>query len=257
VQKVRDTPSENYVLVRGLATTIKALAKIFPSLPDANQVHGSAPQRASEAARLFTEEQGRARLLECGLPLVKGRSFEAPDSVDLKGFAFPVVVKIIAKGVSHKASLGGVRLGCSSEEAAKHAAIEIMAAVKGAGVEQSDIDGIRVEEMVFGPELLIGLQRDQGLGSHLTIGLGGTLTEVAKATRTVSLPVTRPQIIEELLRLRLGSVFGNQRDALVDLVLSVSTLFLDGGLADLQTVELNPVIVSRTGPQIADVLIAD
>jgi acetate---CoA ligase (ADP-forming) len=254
VERIRDSRSPNYILVRGLGTTLNALAKIFPAAADTHAKGREAQLGSGGNRQLVTEEDGRALLRRCSFPLVRGESFDSPDAIRLGGLRLPVVVKVIAADVSHKAKLGGVRIGCISAEDAVRAGREVVSAVQRAGIPASAIQGIRVEEQVRGPELLVGLQRDRDLGVHLTLGLGGSLTEAANLTRTVMAPVTHEQIVEELKRIRLWRELGERADAVAKFVLDVTTEFHEGELAHLEVLEMNPVIVTEIGPQIADVL---
>lgn len=254
VERIRDSGSPNYVLVRGLGTTLSALAKIFPAATEPYAKGREAQIVSDGSRRLIAEEEGRALLRRSSFPLVRGESFSSPESIRLGTLRLPVVVKVIATDVSHKAKVGGVRLGCISVEDAVRAGREVVDAVQSAGVPRSAIQGIRVEELIRGTELLVGLQRDRDLGVHLTLGLGGSLTEAANLTRTVMAPVTYERVVEELKRIRLWLEFGERAEDVAKFVLDVTTEFYNGDLADLEVLEMNPVIVTESGPQIADVL---
>jgi acyl-CoA synthetase (NDP forming) len=249
IEGLRDERTPYWALGRDLDLTLQALAKLFPKR-DVQENSGNATAPGGE---LLPEEEARHRLGLAGLPLVQGVTFASAAEVTLAGLRPPVVVKVLAEGLSHKAKAGGVRLGCGSAGEARAAAQDAVAAVSAA-VGADAVQAVRVEEMIWGPELLVGLQRDPFLGCHLTLGIGGTLAEGLRALRTRMLPISGQQIREELAALHLESVLTRQMDALVAVIARLTAEFLDGSLGDLQSIEINPLMVAPDGPCIVDIL---
>ena len=243
-----------FSIVRGIGLTMEALAKVFPAhtvlLADAPECKTV----DSERGHLLGEEEGRRRLHAIDLPLVRGRTFGLGESLELGGLEPPFVVKVVAVGLGHKASIGGVRVGCADANQARSAADEVLNSVQLAGVPQSSIHGVRIEEMASGIELLVGVQRYAELGSFLTVGVGGALAEVSAVHATCALPAARAEISAMLRRLGLERILGAAEPGFVVLVERLGVEFERGRLADLGTVELNPVIITAAGPRIADVL---
>jgi acyl-CoA synthetase (NDP forming) len=95
------------------------------------------------------------------------------NAADLRGLAFPVVVKLLSREVTHKARLGGVRLNLPTPEAAVAAAQEI-----GRTFGDAAPAAVIVEPMVSSRrEWFVGARRDPSFGSVLSLGFGGTDVE--------------------------------------------------------------------------------
>jgi len=223
---------------------------------DAAVVEPDATPEDSARGRLVTEAEGREILGRLGLPLVAGR--ECADVEDVvraaRELAGPLVLKLSAPGVGHRDRVGGIRLGLAGEDALRRAAEEIRASAEAAGVPAADI-GFLVEEMVFGPEILIGAIRDPIAGPTVTVAVGGWAAEAGATFGTLVLPLTPEEITQALARRRLPHLLGDRRTAdLAALLTTVATEFATGALAAYRTVELNPVILGPDGPRVVDVL---
>lgn len=161
----------------------------------------------------------------------------------------PVVVK--AEGVPHKTEAGAVRLGLIGGEEAKQAARKM--AAKSYLVEEM-IDNVVVE-------LLIGVLRDEAHGMVLTLGAGGTFTELLDDTTHLLLPVTSPQIDAALNTLRIAPRIGGyrgappaDRSAIVSAVLAVQD-YVMAHAERVFEVEINPLLCTPNRAVAADALI--
>lgn len=215
-----------------------------------------ASSEGSARGRLITEAEGREILGRLGLPLVAGR--ECADVEDVvraaRELAGPLVLKLSAPGVGHRDRVGGIRLGLAGEAELRRAAVEIRADAEAAGVRPEDI-GFLVEEMAFGPEILVGAIRDPIAGPTVTVAVGGWAAEAGATFGTLVLPLTPEEIAQALARRRLPHLLGDRRTAdLAALLATVATEFATGALAAYRTVELNPVILGPNGPRVVDVL---
>ena len=125
-------------------------------------------------------------------------------------------------------------------------------------------DGKFLIEQMITPviaEVLVGVVNDDQFGHVLTIGSGGTLVELIRDTHTLLLPTTRKEIQQAITGLRVSHLiagYRNQTSAplehLVDLILRVTYLAESLGAA-LGELELNPVLVSPSGPVAVDALL--
>ena len=128
-----------------------------------------------------------------GLPSVQEtvatNAAEAAAAAQAAGF--PVVLKILSPDIPHKTEVGGVRLGLRDAQAV-HETCETMLAQVRARLPQARITGVLVQRMeAAGVELILGAVRDPVVGWTLTVGLGGTLTELVRDTSHRLLPVDR------------------------------------------------------------------
>lgn len=254
-------------VVEGLRTTLAAIGALSPppglvpsrAPADASDARDGAP--LPNAGAVLSEAEGRERLEAAGFAIVPGRAFVA-DAILLDlitagtaGLAFPLVVKAILPGVTHKAAIGGVVVGCANESEVVDAVGSLQRASRESGAVMT---GVLLEEMVSGTELLVGLTRDPLYGPALTVGLGGALAEVGTMHGTAVLPFADRDAVHALLvRADLAGLI--ERSAagaqFVDQLFALGAAFVDGPLADLATVEINPVFLTGDGRALAaDVL---
>ncbi len=162
---------------------------------------------------------------------------------------FPLVLKIVSSDILHKTDVGGVQLGCSSQEEVRTAFSRIVENVR-AKAPEARIEGVSVEEMVReGVEVIVGLIRDPQFGPALMFGLGGVFTELLHDVSFRVLPVSpddaRAMIREIKGRPLLEGYRGQtpvSEDMLVDLLTMASRMGMDLG-DRLESVDLNPIVV--------------
>ena len=188
----------------------------------------------------------KAILSAAGIPVPRGRLVESPQDaisvVDEVGGR--AVFKAVVPGLVHKTEAGGVIVGVGTADAP--AAYERRVALGGE---------VLVEEMITGGvEALVGIAPTP-LGPVLTIGLGGTLTEIIDdaALRVLSERPAEPRLAEEMIdETRLGRLLAGargagpyDRGALVAMVASLVLAVHDWppGFA----LDLNPVVVLPKG----------
>ncbi|UWQ95326.1 acetate--CoA ligase family protein [Rhodobacteraceae bacterium M385] len=198
----------------------------------------------------LSEDEAKRRLAYFGLQvpaslLVNGADETAQAAASLGG---TVVLK--GMGVAHKTEAGAVRLGLTTES--------IVAAA-----ERMPSDEFLVEEMVTAPaiELLIGVVRDPAHGFVLTLGAGGTLTEILDDTTQLLLPCSAEEITAALSRLRLAPRLKGYRGAppaditsIASAVLAVQE-YVTAHSQDVVEVEINPLLCTPTRAVAADALI--
>ncbi|MGF1500737.1 MAG: acetate--CoA ligase family protein [Paracoccaceae bacterium] len=207
---------------------------------------------AEEGGALLDERMAKLSLAAHGLAVPEGRYAanreEAADRAAEIGF--PVVLK--ALGLAHKTEHGALRLGLADAEA-----------VRAAGAAMAAPDGYLVERMVADgvAELLVGVTREAPYGLGLTLGAGGTLTEILADSVTLLIPSTAEEIRAALGRLRMAPLLAGYRGrpqadlrAAVEAALAVQAYAL--AEADrLLELDINPLIVTPQGAWAADALI--
>lgn len=210
-------------------------------------------------ADLPAADAGWALLDALGVRHAGGRhTTTAPDATEAaRDLGGRVAMKVVAPGVAHKADIGGVRLDVAAAEAAG-----VFAELTGLVPEQ---DGVLVQPMLpAGFELLVGADGGHdGWPPVLTVGLGGTGTEVHRDLVTSLAPVTPEAALAMLRRLRSWPLLAGHRgapgcdvEAAVDVVVRVGLAIARWtALAEL---EINPLIVgpAGSGAVAVDVLVA-
>lgn len=247
IQMRRDNP--HVAVVRGIETTVRALARLFPASGVQPPDGTGSSQAHAPVAKLIREAEGRAILAALGLPVVPGHvavdDAEAVLAADSIGY--PVVVKLDVEGVAHKAKLGLVTVGCrDADEVRKAIAVGRQ---KLGGVEAS----ILVEQMAAGAEVLVGLHRS-ALGAFITIGGGGVGAGAGTLADTYRLPEKR-EVIRDAIARAAGATSDDVAVGLAtDPVLELGAAFESGALAGYEAVEINPMMLSPKGCWIVDVL---
>lgn len=160
----------------------------------------------------------------------------------------PLVLK--GEGFAHKSEHGAVRLNLTHADLTQAA-------------EDMSAPAYFVEEMVQGgiAELLIGVVHDPTCGFLMTIGAGGTLTELLSDAENLLLPTQRHSVYSALNRLKIADVLNGYRgnpaadiDAIVDAALAIQDYVL-ANADTVSEVEVNPLICTQSRAIAADALI--
>jgi acetyl coenzyme A synthetase (ADP forming)-like protein len=189
-------------------------------------------------------------LLEAyGIACAAGRRAASPEEAAAiaERMGFPVALKVISPGISHKTEVGGVRLNLRSAADVAVAASEMLRRVSAAR-PQAVIEGILVQPMVAsGTELLLGMVRDPQFGPLVMVGFGGIYVEVLKDTAARLAPVSAAEAVNMLDELRMAPVLRGvrgeapvNREALVQAICNFSRLAVD--VPELAELELNPLV---------------
>lgn len=158
---------------------------------------------------------------------------------------FPVVAKLIAPGLIHKADVGGIALGLQS-------AAEVRAAFARMVGEHEDW-ALMVQQMApKGQEVILGAQRDPQFGPLLMFGLGGIYVEVLKDVAFRLAPLCAEDARAMIAETAAGKIMAGVRgQSPGDIAAVVETLRRVGQLvADfpgISEMDINPLIVGTEG----------
>ena len=210
-------------------------------------------ERARAAGGAWVEPSAAAALLDaCGIVVAPHRVVvDAGHAVAAAGqLGYPVVLKGLGPALLHKTEAHAVHPNLPDETAV----VEAFDALAG----RPGVTAILVQSMVRdGVEMLIGAVRQGEFGHAVVCGSGGTLVELLRDTALRLAPVTPRGVgamLNELRGVRLLRGFRGapalDEAALAETVLRVSELVeLCPEIAEL---DLNPVIVTRTGAIVVD-----
>lgn len=194
-----------------------------------------------------------------GVPVVVELHAATPaEAVRIAGeLATPVVVKLHGEGVAHKTERGLVRLGLTGHDAVHAAATALLAA---ATPDDGDVDLVVAPMITGARELIAGIHTDEQFGRCVMFGVGGVLTEALADVAFRLAPLTAADADDMLDELRsqalLGPVRGEpavDRTAVRDVLLALSRLAEDE--PDVQSVDLNPLVVCDGRPVAVDALV--
>jgi acetyl-CoA synthetase len=120
-----------------------------------------------------------------------------------------------------------------------------------------------VERMVAGTlvEVLVGVTRDPAHGFVLTLGAGGTMTDVLRDRASLLIPATHAEVIARLKDLNIAPLLEGFRgnppvdlDALLAAIDAVQAYVL-ANAERVEEVEINPLICTQDNAIAADALI--
>jgi len=229
---------------------------LFWSFDDVHADEARALCRAIVEARgddWLTPEEMRRVLCAFGLPLAHGVVAKSGDeAAALAGvIGFPVAAKVVARGLIHKTEAGAVRLNLQNEQATRKAYADLIAqARRHAAVDT--IDGVLIQPMIVGTELLVGVSHDPSFGPMVGFGLGGINVEVLGDVHFRIAPLTDRDVDELLHEIRGFPLLDGYRgrppadvEAVRELLLRVSRLAYE--IPEILELDLNPVMALPAG----------
>jgi acetyltransferase len=187
-----------------------------------------------------------------GIPTARASlATDAEAAVRLAGeIGYPVVMKIESPDIVHKTEFGGVMVGLDSTEAVRAAYETMVANVQKRGVNR--IDGVMLQKMATGREVILGLKRDPQYGHAVLFGLGGIYAEVMKDISLRVVPITRYDAYGMIREIRSYSLLAGARgaepadiNALTESLLRLSQLA--GDFPQIRELDINPLLVAEVG----------
>ena len=172
---------------------------------------------------------------------------------------FPLAVKVASADIAHKTEAGGVKLGMRSVAELKAAAAEVIKSAR-AHHPRARIDGVLVQEMAEGVEMILGVVNDEYFGPVVALGLGGifaeTLRDVTHRCAPVDVSTAQVMIGELKGAALLKGVRGRaaaDMGALAEAISRLSHLAADHADRILE-IDVNPLFVREHGVIAADAL---
>jgi len=204
---------------------------------------------------LYTEAK---KLLEiCNIPVPPSEIAKDPEEAVQAAISigFPIVMKIFSPDVVHKSDSGGVITDLRTEKEVIQAFDKMMQNYRKSK-SSVRIDGVIIEKMLSGVEVIIGVTKDSQFGHVLMFGMGGIFVELMKdiSFRLIPIePVDAKEMIREVKGYPLLEGFRGQKgsiETLENLMLKVSDLIVHH--PHIFEMDLNPVFTSSSGSIVAD-----
>jgi hypothetical protein len=162
--------------------------------------------------------------------------------------AGPFIMKAISPDVIHKTDMGAVKLNIKNVKEAEVAWDEIVSNIKSKN-PQAVIEGMLVQAMASGKEVIIGMKIDATFGPTILFGLGGIFTEVLKDTSLRIAPVSKEIALEIIHEIRGINILTGLRgeasvnlEKIAEIIVKLSKLAI--GHPEIKEIDLNPVIVN-------------
>ena len=185
------------------------------------------------------------------IPVVKSELCKNEASLNsaLTGGGFPLAMKVVSSAIVHKTESKGVKLGISSALEAKKAFNQLKK-LKG-------FDGVLIQEMLQGTEIIIGGKRDATFGPTVLFGLGGIFVEVMKDVSLRVCPISSRDamdMISEIKSYKLLTGFRGSKpvklSAIKDVLLKTSKMMLNE--EEIKELDINPLFADSKGVKAVD-----
>jgi len=208
----------------------------------------------------LSEHDSKTLLAGYGVPCAREALAADPAGAarEAAAIGFPVVLKLCGDAIAHKTERDLVRLGLCDAAAVEAAAADLLARARP---EDGDVSLLVAEQVSGRRELIAGLVRDPQFGACVVLGLGGILTEALADVAFARAPVSRAEaraLVERLSAHHLVTEpFRGEpavdREALADVLVGLSRLAEER--PDVESVDLNPLIVAGDRPVAVDALV--
>ena len=201
------------------------------------------------------EPEAKRLLASIGLDVPRHRWVKRKEDIAsaARQIGYPLVAKVVSPLLMHKTEQNGVAVGIADERELMQR-YDHFSAIDG-------FDGMLIEEMLSGVELIVGYQKDHQFGPVILMGIGGTGVEIYQDISIKMAPLKQrdaESMLDTLKARKLLTGFRGSKpvdiDKLFELLLTFSDFVLD--IQEMAaSIDLNPVICSQKRCTIADALI--
>ena len=210
------------------------------------------------------EHDAKRVLAAYGIPVVREVLITETglSALEAAPLPFPLAIKVDSPDLPHKTEAGAVWLGIADFAVFKDAAREVLSAAR-AFKPDARINGVLVQEMASGLEVIVGAVNDPYFGPTVTFGLGGVFAELLHDVSRRFAPFDAGTAREMIAEIKAAPLLTGYRgrapldiEALAETLARVSQLVCDH--ADrIQEIDINPVFVGAAGQSVraADALI--
>jgi acetate---CoA ligase (ADP-forming) subunit beta len=205
---------------------------------------------------VLSEYEAKQVLAAYGIPVTREYLVENRADVEkaAKEIGYPLVMKGCSSEIAHKTEKGLIHVDIRSNAEALKAFDEIkkrLNVYSGAVLIQEMIPGRR--------ELVLGLTRDDQFGPCVMFGLGGIFTEILKDISFRKAPLEKNDAVEMMQEIKGHKILDAFRgmetvdvESLADMLIRLGQIGLE--VEQVREIDLNPVIISRGKPVVADAL---
>ena len=212
--------------------------------PEQSLPHLKGYDKGAIAAAL--EGQTGALTPEKVAQVLKGCGFHLPDQCEVQAvealpfaverIGFPLAMKVM--GPLHKSDVGGVKVGIGDPEEARQT-WETLMQIPGA-------QGVLLQSMVQGIEVIAGVSREEDFGHLIMFGLGGIYVEVLKDVQFALAPLSPGEAMQMIQGIKSHAVLegvrgeaGVDMDILSDYLQRLGRLVTD--FPGITEIDLNPI----------------
>ena len=234
------------------------LSPLSISIPKSNLAHKLKIKEIINSAlqiKLPTlDNQAASMLMEAiNIPVPPSKLIQSYDEALLfsRENSFPLVLKMSAPGLLHKADIGGVITGLNSETELKAAFDKMTSSVTTLSKDFSQKIEIQIQKQISGGiEVILGIKHDPTFGPVFLFGAGGKFAEIFADSNLTLLPLNlekAKKIVQSSKVYKLLSGFRDdppyKLDKLYQIMLTLGHLITD--YPEIREIEINPVIITH------------
>jgi acyl-CoA synthetase (NDP forming) len=207
---------------------------------------------AARGTDWLTREETDRVLDAFGLYLVPSLlTHSADEAVSVaRVMGYPVVAKLLARGVTHKTDVGGVKSHLMNDDGVRAAFTDLTAT---AAARALHVEGVCIQRMSQnGIETMVGIARDAALGPLVGFGLGGIDVDIIGDLHFGLAPLDDRDIARLIQRSRVQRLLAGyrgrppaDREALCDVLSRVSALA--DTVPEVLELDFNPAMVMPAG----------
>ena len=192
-----------------------------------------------------------------GLPALRSKAACQPEeAIDAaREIGCPVALKVSSPDILHKTEVKGVLLDLRDEAEVKEGFERLLTEVTSL-VPTARMEGVVVQEMGKGTEVIIGAIHDAQFGPVIMFGLGGIFVEVLADVSFRVIPIEKKDAREMIREIRgfpiLSGARGDQADLEATETLLVEVSSIVNNSPEISEIDLNPVFVNAQGCAICD-----
>ena len=207
----------------------------------------------AEGRDSLSESEGKAILKAYGVPTPGEATVNSADEAakECDRIGYPVVMKIVSPDIKHKTDVGGVVVGVKNADEAKAAYTKIMDSCTK-NVPGAKIDGVSIQQMVSGQEVILSMIRDSQFGPVVSFGLGGIYVEILREISQAHVPMTEEQLDEMITSTKAYKLMSGARGlaksdipAMKEAIKRIALIAVEN--PEIHELEINPVIVQVEG----------
>jgi len=227
--------------------------------PEDERPGTDAPGHPGDSVTL-SEHASMALLARYGVPCAReALAADAPGAARAATeIGFPVVLKLCGPSISHKTERDLVRLGLADAASVAAAGAELLGRARPG---DGDVSLLVAEQLAGRRELIAGLVRDPQFGACVVLGLGGILAEALADVVFARAPLSRAEALVLVERLDAHALLTQpfrgepavDRECLADVLVGLSRLAEER--PDVESVDLNPLVVAGDRPIAVDALV--
>ena len=198
----------------------------------------------------LTQDQIGKLLQKYKIPLVKDLSVKTKEEAvkAAEKLGYPVALKVISKDISHKTEVGGVEINLKYKHEVEDAFDRISKNIK---IHKKSIQGILVQQMSYGYEVIVGGLTDPQFGPTIMFGLGGVWVEAMEDVSFRICPLIEKDAEEMIREIKgytilkgfRGKPAGDMK-TLKETILNCSMMMIENKIKEF---DINPLFVQEKG----------